>query len=130
MGKDYVGDYLKAYRQMKKAAITKMKEYGKTLEVVEVCKQNIMKHFGYKSAAEIHDDELQDCLDNNAYSCVFVDKHGFLYDCQIIMVRYNEQMDDVDAYIESREGDIAGWYQSHSIWEQEGIYMTVHEFIV
>lgn len=126
---DFVQDYLGAYRRMKDAAIEKIKNYGDTLEVYEVCKQRLMKRMGYKSASEITEDELDDFKWSNTYCCAFEGKHGFIYCCHIVMVRYNENMKDVDVYLESDEGDVAEWLPASYIgFDTDAIYMTILDF--
>ena len=114
---------------MKDAAVEKIKEYGKTLEVYEVCKQRIMKREGYKSVDEITDDEMDDMRWCDTYSCAFEGKHGYIYCCHIVMVRYNENMNDVDVYLESDEGDVAEWLPASYIgFDTYAIYMTILDF--
>lgn len=122
--------YLAAYKEMRDAAKKKMKNYGKTLEVVEECKKMLMEKQGYKSASEIDEDELRDCKDANIYSCVVIDKHGGTHVCEIIMLRYNEEHDDLDVYLESEDGHIAEWFPvSYVDFEAWAIYMTALDFI-
>ena len=130
MKKDYVQNYLNAYREMKSSAIEKIKNYGKTLEVYEIRKKRLMEQFGYKSKDEIPQEELDDCICNTSYSCVYEGKHGMLYPCQIVMVRYNSVYNDVDVYLESDDGYIAEWFTICYVgWDFDGAYMTIHDFI-
>lgn len=127
---NYKEKYLAAYKEMKKAAVEKMKNYGKTLEVVEECKKMLMEKQGYMSASEIDEDELRDFKDANIYSCVVIDKHGGTHVCEIIMLRYNEEHDDLDVYLESEYGDISEWLPvSYVDYEVDAIYMTILDFI-
>lgn len=127
---NYKEKYVAAYKEMRDAAIKKMKNYGKTLEVVEECKKMLMEKQGYKSASEIPDDELEDYKNIYSYNCVIKDKHGMLHDCKIIMLRYNEQSGDLEAYLESEGGYIAEWFPASCVdFETWAIYMTIFDFI-
>lgn len=128
--RDYVKEYRAAYETMKDAAIEKMKNFGRILEVAEECKQRIMKEKGYASVKEIYEDELYDYWLSNTYSCIFQGRHEILYCCRIVMVRYNKDTKDVDVYLESDEGDIAQWFPaSYVSFDVDAVYMTVHDFI-
>lgn len=128
--RDYVKEYLAAYKTMKDAAIEKMKKYGRILEVAEVCRERFMKEKGYASVKEIFADEFDDYWWNNSYSCIFEGRHEILYCCRIVMVRYNKDTKDVDVYLESDEGDIAEWFPaSYVSFDVDAVYMTVHDFI-
>lgn len=123
-------NYLTAYQEMEEAAVEKMKNYGKTLEVVEECKKMLMEEQGYKSASEIPDDELEDYQNMYIYHCVIRDKHGMPHDCKIIMLRYNEKRKDLDVYLESEYGVISEWLPvSYVDYEVDAIYMTILDFI-
>ena len=122
-------NYYDAYKAMKEAAIEKMKNYGKTLEVIEVCKQRLMNNKGYANVDEITEDELENIRYNEAFSCFFTGKHGVIYGPQILMVRYNDETKDVDVYLETDEGDIDGWYPVSWVNNPETAYLTVLEFI-
>lgn len=129
MDKNYVQDYLSAYKEMKDAAIEKMKNYGKVLEVYKACEQKLMERKGYKSVKEIDEDEFDDFKWSNTYSCAFEGKHGHIYCCHIVMIRYNENTEDVEVYLESDEGDIAEWFNAAYIgFDNDAIYMTIHDF--
>ena len=126
---DYVEKYLNARKEMREAAIEKIKNYGKTLEVYEVCKQRVMERtedFNPVDDADQIDEEIA----STTYCCAFEGRHGMIYACNIVMVRYNEKYDDVDVYLESDEGDIAEWFSIAEItFEHESAYMTVLDFI-
>ena len=128
--KDYVNDYLSAYKEMKDAAIRKMKEYGKTLEVTDVCMRRLMKRLGCDDPSDVCDEDLDDYKYSNTYSCVFEGKHGILYCCRVMKVRYNSQTNDVDVFLESDEGDVSGWfYASYIGFDSDAIYMTIHDVV-
>lgn len=128
--KDYVKEYRAAYKTMKDAAIEKMKNFGRILDVAKVCKQRIMKEKGYASIKEICEDEFDDYWWSNTYYCVFLGRYEFLHCCRIVKVRYNKTSKDVDAYLESDEGNIAEWMPaSHIGFDRDAVYMTVHDFI-
>lgn len=126
---DFVQDYLGAYRRMKEAAIEKMKNYGKTLEVYEVCKQRVMERT--KDFDPVDDlDAVEDEIATTTYSCAFEGKHGYIYCCHIVKIRYNENTEDIEVYLESDEGDIAEWFNAAYIgFDNDAIYMTIHDFI-
>ena len=127
---NYKEKYLTAYQEMAEAAVEKMKNYGKTLEVVEECKKMLMEEQGYKSASEISDDELEDYQNMYIYHCVIRDKHGMLHDCKIIMLRYDEKRKDLDVYLESEYGVISEWFPvSYVDYEVDAIYRTILDFI-
>ena len=127
---DYVKNYWSAYRELKKAATEKIKDYGKTLEVIEICKQRLMERMGYKNEDEIYEDELDDFKCVNTYSCIVESKHEMLYACTIVMVRYDKKSEKVEAYLESDDGYIAEWYPVDWIgWDEQAVYMTILDFI-
>lgn len=126
---DYVEKYLDAYKEMREAAIEKMKNYGKVLDLEEVTRKCIADYHGI-SESDIGDDEVEDSLVENSYSCVFEGKHGFLYCCNIRKVRYNKETKDLDVFLESDERDFSDWYDVSCIgFERDAIYMTVHEYL-
>lgn len=128
--KDYVKNYLSAYNKMKDAAIRKMKEYGNTLEVIDVCRRRLMKRLGYGDPSDVSDEDLEDYKYSNTYSCVFEGKHGILYCCRVMKVRYNIYTNDVDVFLESDEGDVSEWFDASYIgFDSDAIYMTIHDFV-
>lgn len=126
----YVQNYYAAYLAMKDAAIETMKNYGKTLEVHEVCKQLLMERMDYQNESEIMEDELDDFIWENTYSCVFEGKHETTHITNIVKVRYNETANDVDVYLETDDGYIANWMPISRIsFGQEAVYQTILEFV-
>ena len=126
---DYVENYFDAYREMKEAAIEKMKNYGKTLDVYEVCKQLLMEREGYKSADEIPEDEFEDFKCTNIYSCYFEGKHEQIYCAQIVKVRYNTETLGIEVYLETDDGYISAWYPIYWIsGEVDAVWMTIFDF--
>lgn len=126
----YLQDYLDAYRKMKDAAIEKMKNYGKELDVYEVCKKRLMERQGYENESEICDDELDDIRWADTYCCTLEGRHGTIYCCIIAKVRYNKKTEDVDVYLDSDEGYFAEWHPASDVgFETDAIYMTILDFI-
>lgn len=127
---DYKKNYLDAYKQMKEAAIARLKKYGKTLDVHKTLKQMLMREKGYKTAKEIPDDVLDDYKWENTYSCVFEGKHEQLYCCNILKVRYNKKTDEVEVYLHDDEGYISEWFmESYVGWDRDSIWMTILDLI-
>lgn len=130
MKKDYVNNYFAAYKEMKNAAIDAIKNYGKTLEVYEICKQLLMERMGYKNESEILEDEFNVFISENTFSCVMEGKHGTVYIVNIVMVRYNERTETIDVYLESDDGYVAEWFPiSWVSFGQDFVYQTILEFV-
>lgn len=129
MKTDYVKNYIAAYKEMKDAAIEAIKNYGKTLDVYEICKQQFMEQTGCKDESEIYEDELYDFLCENTYSCVMEGKHENIYIVNIVKVRYNKQREMIDVYLETDDGDVSEWLPiSWVTFEQDAVYQTILEF--
>lgn len=127
---EFVNDYLKAFHAMREQAEEVIKNYGKELDVIEILKQRIMEEYGYKSEDEIHEDVLEDCIINNAYYCIFEDKHGSLYNSCIHKIRYDAEKDEIEVYLKSDEGCIDDWYPRWCICsDMDAVYQTILEFI-
>lgn len=129
MEKDYLKDYLAAYEEMRAAAIEKMKNYGKVLDVYAEVDKIIMKEKGYESVDEIFDEDRDEKyweLNN----CVVEDRHNFLTCYRIIKVRYDEKENDLDVYLEDDNYEKCEWFKNWEVsFDRESIYMTVHTFI-
>lgn len=128
-----VQKYRYAYDEMRKQAIEVMKNYGKVLNVYEVLKARILKEQGLDKMPEVGTEEYDafcEDYDEQKYSCVFEGKHEQVYIANIAMVRYNEEIKDVDVYLESDDGYISQWMPMLYIgYEQEAVYMTILDFI-
>ena len=98
--KNYAEKYMDAYKEMREAAIEKIKNYGKELDVYEEINKLIVKEQGYKSVDEITDDDRDNYYWEHFFNCVFEGKNNFLYSCRITKVRYNEKENDVDVFLE------------------------------
>lgn len=126
----FVQDYLDAYRKMKVAAIEKMKNYGKELDVYEVSKKRLMERQGYENESEISEDELDDIKWADTYCCAFEGKHGTIYCCIIAKVRYNKETEDVDVYLDSDDFYFPEWFPVSCIgFDTDAVYMTILDFI-
>jgi hypothetical protein len=122
--------YYKEYRKMKELAISRMKKYGKVLEVMEMSKESIMDNCGYKTTSEITQEDFDEWKISNTYDCVVRSRHEELLECTILMVRYNEKKKDVDVYVESDNGEIAEWMPASYIdYERDAAYLTILDFI-
>jgi hypothetical protein len=127
---DYVNEYLKAYQKLRNKAEKVIKAYGKELDVMEIGKQRLMEEYGYKDESEVDDEELQDWKVNNVNTCVFVGKHGYVYTPYILGVRYNKERNNIEAYLETDEGDVSEWLSvSYVSYEPDAVYMTILDFI-
>ena len=123
--KDYVADYLDAYKAMKAAAIEKMKDYGKTLDVREVIRQRIIATYG-----EENEELLEDSFYEQSYACVFVGKHGDVYQTTVSKVRYNDNKEDLEVFLEEDNGCFSDWFDSFMVeYDRDAIYMTVFDFL-
>lgn len=128
--KNYVENYFAAYKEMKDAAIEAIKNYGKTLDVYEICKQLFMEKMGYEDESEIYEDEFYDFICENTYSCVMEGKHGNIYIVNIVKVRYNKQREMIDVYLETDDRDVSEWLPiSWVTFEKDAIYQTILEFM-
>ena len=127
---NYVENYLNAYREMKAAAIEKMKNYGKELDVYAELDKLIVKDRGYKSVDEITDDDRDDFYWEHIYECIFEGKHETFYACRIVKVRYNEKDEDLEVYLEDANYDLREWFHLWSVgFGRDDVYMTVHKYL-
>ena len=125
----YIENYNAAYKAMKEAAIKKMMEYGKTLDVREECKRILMTEKGCINEKEITEDELYDFIVTNTYACFLIGKHEQIYITNITKVRYNKETKDVDVYLETDDGYVTEWYPVSWInGDQDAAYLTILEF--
>jgi len=128
--KNYAEKYMDAYKEMREAAIEKIKNYGKELDVYEEINKLIVKEQGYKSVDEITDDDRDDYYCEHFFNCVFEGKNNFLYDCRITKVRYNEKENDVDVFLEDDNYTLCEWFYHWNIfYGKDAIYLTVLEYI-
>ena len=126
---DYVEKYLNAYKEMREAAIEKMKKYGKELDVYAEVDKIIMKEQGYKSVDEIYDEDRDDKY-WELYNCVVEGRHETVFCCRIIKVRYDKKENDLDVYLEDDNGEACGWYPHWDVaFDKDAIYMTVHKYL-
>lgn len=127
---NYLEKYMDAYKEMREAAIEKIKNYGKELDVYEEINKLIVKEQGYKSVDEITDDDRDDYYWEHFFYCVFEGKHNFLYSCRIAKVRYNEKENDVDVFLEDDDYTLCEWFHHWDIcYEKDAIYLTVLKYI-
>lgn len=126
---DYVEKYLDAYKEMKKAAIEKMKNYGKELDVREVCKKRFIEMSEYDKVDEVNIDELEEFYQNESYCCAFEGKHEIMYCVRIERVRYVPEKDWIEVYVSSDDGYVSEWLPESWIgFDSDAIYMTILDF--
>ena len=127
--KNYAEKYMDAYKEMREAAIEKIKNYGKELDVYAEVDKQIMKAQGYKSDDEITDDDRDEAY-WKLYNCVVEDRHNFLVCYRIIKIRYNEKENDLDVYLEDDNYDKCDWFCHWEVsFDKDAIYMTVHNYL-
>lgn len=127
--KDYLDNYLAAYKELRIAATEKMKNRGSELDVREYGKRLLMLKNNYTSEDEIYDDEFDDWFYSNVYSCVFAGKHDILYCAYITKVRYNTELDELEVYLESDDGYVNDWYSESWVgWDRDAIFITIMEY--
>lgn len=116
---DYIAAYVDAYQAMKKQAIKVIKKYGKEIDLRQIVKDM------YPDA---DDDELDDAMIDECYSVFYADNDGYIYDCMIQGVRYNEERKEVEAFLHSSDGDIDEWIPASYINGcEDDVYMTILE---
>ena len=134
---EFVQNYLDAYKAMREAAIEKIKNYGKTLEVEEVLKSRLMKKKGWtewpaygSEEADSVEDDILEWKYNEMYWCSFEGKHEHIYCGYIPMVRWNAERQEIEIYFDSNDGCVAEWLpESYIGFERDAIYQTILEFI-
>ena len=123
---DYVEKYLAAYREMKDAAIEKMKNYGKELDVREICEKRYHEMFE-RDGNEIED--IEEFCQNESYCCAFEGKHEMMYCVRIEKVRYVPEKDWIEVYVSSDDGYVSEWLPESWIgFDRDAIWMTILEF--
>jgi len=123
--RDFVKEYIDAYKAMRDSAIEKIRNYNGILEVAELLRKQ------YRELSEDPDEEgEQDYINANIYWCFFEGKNGYIYSCKIVMVRWNKEREVVEVYLESNEGDVAEWfYHTYISGDMDMLWETIHEFI-
>ena len=116
---DYVAEYEKAYQEMKRKAIEVIKKYGKELDLRQIIKDK---------NPEADDDELEAAMMDECYSVFYADRHGYIYDCMIQGVRYDNERKIVEVFLHSSGGDIDEWMPVYYInGDEDYAYMTILE---
>jgi hypothetical protein len=125
---DYVEKYLEAYKEMKKAAIEKIKNYGKELDVREICEKRYCE-MSMRDGSEIYDEDIEEFYQNESYCCAFEGKHEIMYCVRIERVRYVPEKDWLEVYVSSDDGYVSEWLPESWIgFDSDAIYMTIVEF--
>lgn len=126
---DYVEKYLNAYREMKAAAIEKMKNYGKELDVRDICEKRYYK-MSERDNSEIYEEDIEEFYQNESYCCAFEGKHEMMYCVRIERVRYIPEKDWIEVYVSSDDGYVSEWLPESWIgFDSDAIYMTILDFI-
>lgn len=116
---EYVDAYVEAYQEMKRKAIEAIKKYGKELDIRQIIKDK---------NPDADDDELYSLIMNECYSVFYADNNGYIADCLIQGVRYNEERKRVEVVLHSSDGDIYEWMPTSYIsGDDANVYMTILE---
>lgn len=125
---DYVEKYLNAYREMKEAAIEKMKNYGKELDVRDICEKRYYK-MSERDNSEIYEEDIEEFYQNESYCCAFEGKHEMMYCVRIERVRYVPEKDRIEVYVSSDDGYVSEWLPESWIgFDTDSIWMTILDF--
>lgn len=125
----YLQDYLDAYRKMKEAAIEKIKNYGKELDVRDICEKRYIE-MSERDKDEIYEEDIEEFYQSESYCCAFEGKHETMYCVRIEKVRYVPQKDRVEVYVSSDDGYVSEWLPESWIgFDTEAIWMTILDFI-
>jgi hypothetical protein len=121
----FVKEYIAAYKAMRDSAIEKMKNYGKTLDMVELLKEE------YQSESENPTEEgEEDYVNDGIFWCYFEGKHDNIWSCKICKARWNEERECVEVYLEDAYGDVSDWFMySYITGDMEMLWHAIHEFI-
>lgn len=123
--KDYIKAYNEAYTELEEYAEKLLIKYGKEIDVKQIGKQRLMQN-----KIEEEDEDLYDWMSCNSYTCIIETKNGRPYECTIAKVRYNEEKEDIEVYLEDDYGVFCDWYPIYWItFGREYVYMTIIDFI-
>ena len=123
---DYVQNYIDAYQAMRKKAIQVIKDYGKEFDLIEYAKKRLKEELD----GEVMEEDIDDWLVENSYSCVLVGKHGTLYPCTVMKARYNDKTETIEVYLSSDDGYINEWFSDYDVdYEKDAVYQTILNFI-
>lgn len=131
---DYNSNYLSAYNELKASAIRKMKAYGKDLDVYNILRHRVLDSDDFRGKTDIDETEVNDALHEMmaecSRACIFTGNHGWIHEVTVMCVRYSEQTEDLEVYLETDEGDVSDWFDiGYVTYEREAVYLTVHDFI-
>ena len=123
--KDYIKAYNEAYTELKEYAEKLLIKYGNEIDVRQVGKQRLMEEQG-----KVEDEDLNDWMSCNAYTCIVETKNGNPYECTIEYVRYNSEKEYIEVFLEDDYGVFCDWYPIYWItFGKEYVFMTIIDFI-
>lgn len=123
--KDYIRAYNEAYTELKEYAEKLLIKYGKEIDVKQIGKQILIQN-----KIEEEDEDLYDWMSCNAYTCIVETKNGNPYECTIAKVRYNNEKERIEVYLEDDYGAFCDWYPIGWItFGSEYVFMTIIDFI-
>lgn len=124
--------YIDALKRLGKKADEAIKNYGKELNMVAICK-NELKAEGY-DVDDVDDidnlDVLEEYLWDETYVCRYTDKHGSVYDMRILKARYNNEKDDIEVYLKDVDGYLdEDWFPISYVDGEDQVYMAILDFL-
>lgn len=123
--KDLYKAYNEAYTEMKEYAEKLLIKYGNEIDVKQIGKQRLMEE-----QVEAEDEDLYDWMSCNSYTCIIESKSGEPHECTIAKVRYNEEKECIEVYLEDDYGAFCDWYPIYWItFGGEYVFMTIIDFI-
>lgn len=133
----FIQNYLDAYKAMRDRAIEIIKNYGKTLEIEQILKDRLMKEKGWKKWPKSWSDEYYSVMEeieewkyNEMYWCSFEGKFDQVYCGYITKVRWNDEREEIEVYLDSDDESVSEWLPDSYIgYEKESIYQTILEFL-
>ena len=121
----FVKDYIAAYAAMRDSAIEKMKNYGKTLDMVDMLKQEYLLE-----SEDPTEEGEEDYINSELFWCFVEGRHGNIWSVKITEVRWNNERQIIEVYLEDTYGDVSGWYyDTDIIGDNDMLWQAIHEFI-
>ena len=122
--KDYKSEYFTAVDNLKNSALKQIKNYGKTLDLRQIAKKEVVELYGEDADEEY----VSSLLWDKCYCVFYIDKHGWKHYCRITAVRYNQELDSAEVRVE--DDDISEWMTASYIdGDDINIYLTIVDFI-
>ena len=126
---EYVQDYLNAGVEMRIKAEEVLKDFGKELDVLDLCEQHLAERTGIKRGDENFEDAFREHVYAETYQCIYIDMYGNGTLCTIEKIKYNKETNNISVFLNSDEGFISEWFDTSQIYDDEAVYMTILYFI-